>query len=157
MPRVSNLHTPLAAWLVLACLLIGSICAPPAAQAYTRETHYYLRFGLALAACFDFDESHLIASGDWMMDGNLSTHAEPTPFQKKNKVGFHAFGHSDERFNELWTRTRAEPDLEASEGLARRSGVPQCVVLVPPQGSYAARIASHQVAVGGDRVEEQVG
>ena len=98
--------------LVLFGLVLGLLTAPPPARAYTRETHYYLRFALALATCFDYDESHLIASGDWMMDGNLSTHAEPTPFQKKNKVGFHAFGHSDGRFNELWERSRVEPDLE---------------------------------------------
>lgn len=96
----------------MACLLVGLFSVPTPSAAYTRETHYYLRFGFALATCFDYDEAHLIASGDWMMDGNLSTHAEPTPFQKRNKVGFHAFGHSDSRFNELWDRTRAEPDLE---------------------------------------------
>jgi hypothetical protein len=96
----------------LAAAAVASICLPAVSSAYTRETHYYLRFALSLATCFDWDEAHLIASGDWMMDGNLSTHAEPTPFQKRNKVGFHAFGHSDLRFNELWDRTRAEPDLE---------------------------------------------
>jgi hypothetical protein len=110
--RRSSVLKTLGAGTTLVCLLLGVVAMPTPARAYTRETHYYLRFGLALATCFDYDEAHLIASGDWMMDGNLSTHAEPTPFQKRNKVGFHAFGHSDARFNELWARARAEQDPE---------------------------------------------
>lgn len=71
-----------------------------------------LRFGLSLWTCFDWDEAHLIASADWMLDGNKSTHAEMHPIKKNNKIQWHAFGHADQRFNELWLRTVEEPDLE---------------------------------------------
>jgi hypothetical protein len=82
------------------------------ASAYERDSHYYLRFGLSLATCFDWEESHLIASGDWGMDENKATHAEMNPIQRKNKIQWHAFGHRDERFHELWQRSRDEDDLE---------------------------------------------
>ena len=107
--RIQERRTSALVLLLITAMLLPA--APRSAQAFTRETHYYLRFALSLATCFDFDEAHLIASGDWMLDGNLSTHAEPTPFLQKNKIGFHAFGHSDARFNELWERSRSEPDL----------------------------------------------
>ena len=81
-------------------------------QAYELDSHYYLRFGLSLSTCFDWDEAHLIASGDWNMDANGSTHAEMNPVQKSNKINWHAFGHSDKRFRELWLRSVAEEDLE---------------------------------------------
>lgn len=80
--------------------------------AFELDSHYYLRFGLSLLTCFDWQESHLIASGDWGMDENGSTHAEMNPVQTRNKVGWHAFGHLDGRFHELWLRSRQEPDLE---------------------------------------------
>ena len=40
------------------------------------------------------------------------THAEMNPIQTHNKTQWHAFGHSDKRFRELWLRSVAEPDLE---------------------------------------------
>ena len=79
---------------------------------YELDSHYYLRFGLSLSTCFDWDEAHLIASGDWNMDANGTTHAEMNPLQKKNKIDWHAFGHSDKRFHELWLRSAAEKNLE---------------------------------------------
>jgi hypothetical protein len=82
------------------------------ACAYEIDTHYYLRFALAMATCFDWHEAHLIASGDWGMDENASTHAEMNPVQVRNKIDFHAFGHSDEQFQKLWVRSRTEPDLD---------------------------------------------
>ncbi len=94
--------------LSLACLL----AAPLPARAYEIDTHYYLRFALALSTCFDWHETHLIASGDWGMDENASTHAEMNPVETRNKIDFHAFGHSDQRFRELWVRSKVEPDLE---------------------------------------------
>ncbi len=81
-------------------------------SAYEIDTHYYLRFGLATSTCFDWHEAHLIASGDWGMDENASTHAEMNPVQVRNKIDFHAFGHSDARFRELWVRSRTELDLD---------------------------------------------
>ncbi len=78
---------------------------------YALDSHYHLRFGLSLSTCFDWDEAHLIASGDWNLDANGTTHAEMHPFQWKNKINWHAFGHSDKRFNELWLRSAAEKDL----------------------------------------------
>ncbi|GJM07828.1 MAG: hypothetical protein DHS20C11_01040 [Lysobacteraceae bacterium] len=83
---------------------------PLGAHAFEQDSHYYLRFGLSLAACFNWDEAHLIASGDWGMDENGSTHAEMNPVQTTNKTQFHAFGHSDARFRELWLRSLDEQD-----------------------------------------------
>ena len=85
---------------------------PSLAAAYEYDSHYYLRFGLSLATCFNWDEAHLIASGDWGMDENGSTHAEMNPVQTRNKIDWHAFGHSDRRFHELWQRSVAESDLD---------------------------------------------
>ncbi len=79
---------------------------------YELDSHYYLRFGLSLSTCFDWDEAHLIASGDWNLDANGTTHAEMNPIQKRNKIDWHAFGHSDKRFHELWLRSVAEKNLE---------------------------------------------
>jgi hypothetical protein len=76
------------------------------------DSHYYLRFGLSLASCFNWEEAHLIASGDWAMDENGTTHAEMNPVQRRNKIDWHAFGHSDRRFRELWLRSVSESDLE---------------------------------------------
>ena len=84
----------------------GPVCA------YEIDTHYHLRFALAMSTCFDWHEAHLIASGDWAMDENASTHAEMNPVQIRNKIDFHAFGHSDARFKKLWVRSRTEPDLD---------------------------------------------
>lgn len=89
------------------CLLLWM---PLGAHAFEQDSHYYLRFGLSLAACFNWDEAHLIASGDWGMDENGSTHAEMNPVQTTNKTQFHAFGHSDARFRELWLRSLDEQD-----------------------------------------------
>lgn len=88
------------------------LAVPFVASAFERDSHYYLRFGLALTTCFNWEESHLIASGDWGMDENRVTTAEMNPIQRKNKIQWHAFGHSDERFHELWQRSREEKDLK---------------------------------------------
>ncbi len=85
---------------------------PGTALAYEIDSHYYLRFALSLTTCFDWNESRIIASGDWGMDENGTTHAEMNPVQSSNKVRWHAFGHSDKRFQELWLRSVQEPDLE---------------------------------------------
>jgi hypothetical protein len=93
-------------YYALAFLLLPGISA-----GYALDSHYQLRFGLSLSTCFDWDEAHLIASADWNLDANGATHAEMHPFQKRNKINWHAFGHSDKRFNELWLRSAAEKDL----------------------------------------------
>ena len=93
-----------------ACAALVALGSP--ASGYEMDSHYYLRFTLSLAACFDWREAHLIASGDWGMDENASTHAEMNPVQRSNKIRYHAFGHSDARFREYWLRSRAESDLE---------------------------------------------
>jgi hypothetical protein len=95
--------------------LIGVVfilAVPSGASAFERDSHYYLRFGLSLITCFNWEESHLIASGDWAMDENRVTTAEMNPIQHRNKIQWHAFGHSDQRFNELWQRSREEKDLK---------------------------------------------
>ena len=50
-------------------------------------------FATALEACFDWDEAHLIASADYLVDKNRTTTAEKHPFKKHNKINWHAFGH----------------------------------------------------------------
>ncbi len=85
---------------------------PGLSAGYEMDSHYYLRFGLSLASCFNWEEAHLIASGDWAMDENGTTHAEMNPVQRRNKIDWHAFGHSDRRFRELWLRSVSESDLE---------------------------------------------
>lgn len=99
----------LPAIFILLCLVCA---APDMAIAYHKDSHYFLRFTLSLATCYNWDEAHLIASGDWGMDENSSTHAEMNPVQKDNKINWHAFGHSDKRFQELWLRTLQEPDFD---------------------------------------------
>lgn len=97
------------------CALLGFailLAVPSLAFSFELDSHYYLRYGLSLATCFDWKESHLIASGDWGMDENRSTYAEMNPFQRRNKIEWHAFGHRDDRFHELWQRSLDEPDLE---------------------------------------------
>ena len=45
-----------------------------------------------------------------MVDGNRSTVAEHSPTKRHNKVAWHAFGHSSERYHELWRRVLDETD-----------------------------------------------
>ncbi len=90
---------------------LAFLLLPGLSFGYALDSHYQLRFGLSLSTCFDWDEAHLIASGDWNLDANGATHAEMHPLQKRNKINWHAFGHSDKRFNELWLRSAAEKDL----------------------------------------------
>jgi hypothetical protein len=93
-------------------VLIGALAlgAAPHASAFERDTHYYGTFALALTTCFDFEEAHLIASADWMVDGNRTTVAEHSPVKRHNKIAWHAFGHSSERYHELWRRVVGETD-----------------------------------------------
>ncbi len=99
-------------WPLLSEVFALLILLPGISAGYELDSHYYLRFGLSLSTCFDWDEAHLIASGDWGMDENGSTTAEMNPVQTRNKIDWHAFGHSDRRFHELWLRSTAEQDLE---------------------------------------------
>lgn len=100
------------AWLPFLGSFIVLLLLPPTASAYNMDSHYYLRYALSLTTCFDWEEAHVIASGDWGLDENGTTHAEMHPLQRQNKLQWHAFGHSDQRFNELWLRSTQEPDLE---------------------------------------------
>ena len=90
----------------LRAVLVGAVlvgCAATSeARAYAGDTHYYLRYASALLTCFDWDEAHLIASSDYLVDKNRTTTAEKHPFKKHNKIHWHAFGRSEERYNELW-------------------------------------------------------
>jgi len=99
-------------WPLLSEVFALLILLPGISAGFELDSHYYLRFGLSLSTCFDWDEAHLIASGDWGMDENGTTHAEMNPVQTRNKIDWHAFGHSDRRFHELWLRSTAEQDLE---------------------------------------------
>lgn len=103
--RAAHLACVLSSFATLTFLL-------DAASAYSNDTHYYLRFSLALSTCFNWDEAHLIASGDIGMDENSTVSAEMNPIGMQNKANWHAFGHSDRRYRELWLRAQAEPDLE---------------------------------------------
>ncbi len=84
----------------------------PRAWAYGGDTHYYLRFASALDTCFDWDEAHLIASADYLVDKNRTTTAEKHPLKKHNKINWHAFSRNQERFNELWERVLQEQNRE---------------------------------------------
>jgi endonuclease/exonuclease/phosphatase family metal-dependent hydrolase len=77
---------------------------------WVKDTHYHLTFAAALATCFDWEEAHLIASADYMVDRNKTTKAESNPLSKSSKRNWHAFGHSTTRYNELWARVLDEPD-----------------------------------------------
>ena len=88
------------------------VASSPCIWGYAGDTHYYLRFGSALETCFSWDEAHLIASADLMLDKNRTTVAEKHPFKKYNKVYWHAFSRNQERFNELWERVLTEEDPE---------------------------------------------
>ena len=77
-------------------------------SAFERDSHYDLTFGFALGTCFDWDEAHLIASANAMLDENRTTVAEMSPFRKHSKRMWHAFGHSEERLNRLWFRAVRE-------------------------------------------------
>ena len=94
-----------------AVLLLGALYTPPALS-YGGDTHYYLRFLSALETCFTWDEAHLLASADYLVDKNRTTTAEKQPFKTHNKINWHAFSRSRERFNELWERVLAEKDRE---------------------------------------------
>jgi hypothetical protein len=83
---------------------------PTLPRGYSGDTHYYLTFATALGACFDWDEAHLIASANYLVDKNRTTTAEKHPFKTHNKINWHAFGRDEERFNALWERTLAEKD-----------------------------------------------
>jgi len=94
----------LSRFLVLAVLLL---LVSAESGAFAPDTHYYLTFGMALATCFDWDEAHIIASGDEMTDRNTTTVAE-TSLKKTQKRAWHAFGHSNEQLNALWKRVLDE-------------------------------------------------
>ena len=64
----------------------------------------------ALEACFTWDEAHLIASADYLVDKNRTTTAEKQPLKTHNKINWHAFGRNEERFNVLWERVLEEQD-----------------------------------------------
>lgn len=91
---------------VLAVLVCGG--AAHGVAAFERDTHYYATFALALTSCFDWREAHLVASADVMVDGSRGTVAELDPAKRHNKEGWHAFGHSAERYYELWERVTLE-------------------------------------------------
>jgi len=96
----------------LAPILLILLALPVAAGAYAGDTHYYVRFASALLAGFEWDEAHLIASADLMIDRNRATHAEKNPTRTHNKLNWHAFERDEARFLELWERVLAEPDPE---------------------------------------------
>ncbi len=90
---------------VVAAVVIGSTSI---ASSFERDTHYYTTYALALTTCFDWEEAHLIASADVMIDGSRGTVAELNPTHRHNKAAWHAFGHTVERYYELWERVLLE-------------------------------------------------
>lgn len=102
-----SVTTAVRSWIAVAVLLAA---ASTRAFGYGGDTHYYLHFALGLEACYDWDEAHLIASADYLVDKNRVTSAEWHPFSKRSKVAWHAFGGDEERFNAMWERVLAEPD-----------------------------------------------
>ena len=104
-------------WLIAGLAALVGFGAPGLANAFERDTHYYATFALALTSCFDWREAHLIASADVMVDGSRGTVAELDPASRHNKAAWHAFGHSAERYYELWERVGLE-EREAERLLA---------------------------------------
>jgi hypothetical protein len=96
--------------ILIVLIVIMFISADSGAFVY--DTHYYLTYGAALFTCFDWDEAHIIASADVMIDRNKTTRAEMSLTKKKNKRAWHAFGHSEERLNVLWQRVLDEENPE---------------------------------------------
>ncbi len=94
------------------CLVAAVLLMVTSTQAfgYGGDTHYYLHFGIALEACFDWDEAHLIASANYLIDKNRTTTSEKHPLSRQSKIDWHAFGGNEERFNTLWERVLAEKD-----------------------------------------------
>ena len=99
-------------WPLLSEVFALLILLPGISAGYELDSHYYLRFGLSLSTCFDWDEAHLIASGDWGMDDIVITTAEMIPVKTLNNIDWHAFGLSYRRFHELWLRSTTEQDFE---------------------------------------------
>ncbi len=93
-------------------LLFATGGAASVSWGYGGDTHYYLRIATALETCFDWDESHLIASADYLVDKNRTTTSEKHPFKQYNKINWHAFGHDEARFNALWERVLTEQDVQ---------------------------------------------
>ena len=81
-PR-SKRHAGVAPLLAVVLLMAS---APSRVGAYGGDTHYYLRFAKALEACFTWDEAHLIASADYLVDKNRTTTAEKQPFKTPNDI-----------------------------------------------------------------------
>ena len=100
--------TPICRTAVFCGLLLFLL--PTLPRGYGGDTHYYLCFASALGACFDWDEAHLIASANYLIDKNRTTTAEKHPFKTHNKINWHAFGRDEERFNALWERVLIEKD-----------------------------------------------
>jgi endonuclease/exonuclease/phosphatase family metal-dependent hydrolase len=98
--------------LPILVFLILVVAFPVELNAWVYDTHYYFTFGAALSTCFDWDEAHLIASAAVMIDRNKETKAESDPIGKRKKREWHAFGHSTERYVELWERVLDEPDSD---------------------------------------------
>lgn len=99
-------------WRIL-LITVALVALRAESSAFEIDSHYYLTFALALGTCFDWDEAHLIASGDVMVDQNRTTVAETNPLRRRNQQRWHAFGHSEEDLNRLWFRAVRErdPDL----------------------------------------------
>ena len=95
-------------WTRVALAAVLGVGSAHLAAAFERDTHYYSTFALALTSCFDWREAHLIASADVMVDGSRGTVAELDPAKRHNKAAWHAFGHSAERYYELWERVTLE-------------------------------------------------
>ncbi len=93
--------------LVIASMLLIPV-AP--ASAFVLDTHYYTTFVLSLSMCFDWEESHLIASGAFQLDRNKITKAEINPARQYNKRYWHSFSHDQARLNELWRRALDQTD-----------------------------------------------
>jgi hypothetical protein len=60
--------------IIFGCLLVVFLAT--SALGYGGDTHYYLRFAEALETCFSWDEAHLIASAEYLVDKNRTTTAE---------------------------------------------------------------------------------
>jgi hypothetical protein len=92
---------------------VAALFAAPArpAAGFYRDTHFDLTYALARASGYSAQDALWIASADWVIDRNPATSAGRSPLAPRRRAAWHAFGHSEERFNELWERvsTAEEP------------------------------------------------
>jgi len=91
------------------CALLAGAWSLPA-QAFEKDTHYYLTFALALRCCLSYEDAWLVASANWAVDTSESTQVEWDDGERNRD--WHALSEdgsgTDERKSELKDRVSSE-------------------------------------------------